>query len=95
MKLLLSVFLSLATVFAQQPSTPRVDSLQGLWQGFDGEWGHVSQQLIALAETLPADKYPYMHEITRHVIDGSHDGTHDFSFGLELILDGLDRLRAR
>ena len=59
MKLLLSVFLSLATVFAQQPSTPRVDSLQGLWQGFDGEWGHVSQQLIALAETLPADKYPW------------------------------------
>jgi AcrR family transcriptional regulator len=44
---------------------------------------------------LPADKYPYMHEITTHVIDGSHDGTHDFSFGLELILDGLDRLRAR
>ena len=44
---------------------------------------------------LPAEKYPYMHELTTHVIDGSHDGTHDFSFGLELILDGLDRLRAR
>jgi len=44
---------------------------------------------------LPADQYPYMHEITARVADGSHDGTHDFSFGLELILDGLDRLRAR
>ena len=44
---------------------------------------------------LPADTYPYMHELTRGVADGSHDGTHDFSFGLELILDGLDRLRAR
>lgn len=44
---------------------------------------------------LPADTYPYMHELSRGVADGSHDGTHDFSFGLELILDGLDRLRAR
>lgn len=43
---------------------------------------------------LPADKYPYMHELTARVADGSHDGTHDFSFGLELILDALDRLRA-
>ena len=44
---------------------------------------------------LPADKYPYMHELTVLVANGSHDGTHDFAFGLELIVDGLDRLRAR
>ncbi|MDZ7632221.1 MAG: TetR/AcrR family transcriptional regulator C-terminal domain-containing protein [Gemmatimonadaceae bacterium] len=44
---------------------------------------------------LPVEKYPYMHELTKQVISGSHDGTHDFLFGLELILDGLDRLRAR
>ena len=42
---------------------------------------------------LPADLYPYMHEMTVLVADGSHDGTHDFAFGLELILDGLQRLR--
>jgi hypothetical protein len=23
---------------------------EGIWEGFDGEWTHVSQQLIALAE---------------------------------------------
>ena len=28
-----------------------------------------------------------------HVIEGNYDGLHDFEFGLELILDGLDRLR--
>ena len=36
-----------------------VDSLEGLWQGYDGEWGHVSRQLISLAEAIPADKYKW------------------------------------
>ena len=36
-----------------------VDPLEGLWQGYDGEWGHVSRQLIALAEAIPADKYAW------------------------------------
>lgn len=31
---------------------------------------------------LPADRYPYMHELTARVADGSHDGTLDFGFGL-------------
>ncbi len=44
---------------------------------------------------LPAEQYPYMHELTERVAAGTHDGTHDFAFGLELILDGLDRLRLR
>ena len=43
---------------------------------------------------LPVSLYPYMHEMSSHVADGSLDGTLDFSFGLELILDGLERLRS-
>lgn len=39
-------------VFAQDP-------LDGLWQGYDGEWRHVSQQLIALAEATPPDKFAW------------------------------------
>jgi uncharacterized damage-inducible protein DinB len=31
----------------------------GLWAGYDGEWGHVSRQLVALAEVIPADKYSW------------------------------------
>jgi AcrR family transcriptional regulator len=42
---------------------------------------------------LPADLYPYMHEMTARVADGSHDGTLDFGFGLEVVLDGLERRR--
>jgi uncharacterized damage-inducible protein DinB len=37
----------------------RVDPLDGLWQGYEGEWRHVSNQLIALAEAIPADKYEW------------------------------------
>jgi uncharacterized damage-inducible protein DinB len=32
---------------------------EGLWEGYDGEWGHVSRQLIALAETTPAEKFAW------------------------------------
>jgi uncharacterized damage-inducible protein DinB len=56
------VFLALLLVtaaIAQRAGTPRVDSMEGLWQGFDGEWGHVSRQLLALAETIPEDKYSW------------------------------------
>ena len=36
-----------------------VDPLEGLWQGYDGEWGHVSRQLVSLAEAIPAEKYSW------------------------------------
>ena len=35
------------------------DPLDGLWQGYDGEWRHVSQQLVALAEATPAEKFAW------------------------------------
>jgi uncharacterized damage-inducible protein DinB len=35
------------------------DPLDGLWQGYDGEWRHVSNQLIALAEATPAEKFAW------------------------------------
>jgi uncharacterized damage-inducible protein DinB len=37
----------------------QTDPYEGLWQGYDGEWGHVSRQLVALAEAIPADKYTW------------------------------------
>lgn len=35
------------------------DPYEGLWQGFDGEWTHVSKQLMALAEAIPPEKYSW------------------------------------
>jgi uncharacterized damage-inducible protein DinB len=49
--LLFSVF-SAGPVLAQGPP-------EGIWQGYDGEWRHVSQQLIALAEATPEEKFAW------------------------------------
>jgi hypothetical protein len=38
---------------------PGTDPLEGLWQGYDGEWVHVSRQLVALAEAIPAEKFAW------------------------------------
>jgi uncharacterized damage-inducible protein DinB len=48
--LLLSLLLGATLMQAQN---------EGLWEGYDGEWGHVSQQLVALAEAIPASKYSW------------------------------------
>ncbi len=52
--LLLFLAFALTIVHAQTS-----DPLEGLWQGYDGEWGHVSRQLVALAEAIPAEKYAW------------------------------------
>jgi uncharacterized damage-inducible protein DinB len=48
-KLLLSIAFA-ATLFAQP---------EGIWEGYDGEWLHVSKQLIELAEAIPAEKFTW------------------------------------
>ena len=48
---LAAIALLAAGVLSAQP--------EGLWQGYDGEWGHVSRQLVALAEAIPAEKYSW------------------------------------
>jgi uncharacterized damage-inducible protein DinB len=50
--MLLLCFLSVSTLFAQKAP-------EGIWQGYDGEWKHVTSQLIALAEATPADKFAW------------------------------------
>ena len=45
---------SVHPAFAQNQKLP-----EGLWEGYDGEWLHVSQQLVALAEATPAEKFSW------------------------------------
>jgi uncharacterized damage-inducible protein DinB len=52
--LLLFLTLAMTTMQAQTP-----DPLEGVWQGYDGEWLHVSRQLVELAEAIPAEKYTW------------------------------------
>ena len=47
----------------------------GIWQGYDPEWGHVSKQLVALAEATPSEKFAWrpgpdvrsMSEVYMHI----------------------------
>lgn len=45
------LLLAASSSFAQAP--------EGIWEGYDGEWKHVSQQLIALAEATPPEKFAW------------------------------------
>jgi len=49
-KFLLALLLGAPALHAQ---------LEGLWQGYDGEWGHTSKQLIDLAQAIPAEKFAW------------------------------------
>jgi uncharacterized damage-inducible protein DinB len=50
--LLALVLLGAQPLLAQKPP-------EGIWQGYDGEWRHVSQQLVALAEATPEEKFAW------------------------------------
>ena len=52
----------------------------------------VAEQMLA---HLPADAYPHLAELTvDHVLQPGYDFGDEFEFGLELILDGLERALA-
>lgn len=42
---------------------------------------------------IPPEKSPYLNGMSQEIIAGRHDGVHHLGFGLELILDGLEKLR--
>jgi len=50
--ILILLLLTATPLFAQAPP-------EGLWQGYDGEWKHVSKQLLDLAEATPQDKFAW------------------------------------
>jgi uncharacterized damage-inducible protein DinB len=52
---------------------------EGIWQGYDGEWLHVSQQLVSLAEATPPDKFSWRpapgvrstSEVYMHIVEAN------------------------
>jgi AcrR family transcriptional regulator len=57
------------------------------------------EETAELAQTilnrLPADEYPHLTELTiGHVLQPGYDYGNEFEFGLDLILDGLERVRS-
>ena len=56
------------------------------------------EELVGLAEgflpTIPSEKFPYFVEhAEQHLLPPDPDEKSEFEFGLDLILDGLERLR--
>jgi AcrR family transcriptional regulator len=42
---------------------------------------------------IPPERFPYLNGLSQEVIAGRHDGLQELGFGLELLLEGLERLR--
>jgi hypothetical protein len=48
----------------------------------------------AFLAAIPAEKYPCLRRMTLHAMETGYDAEADFNSGLELILDGLERILA-
>jgi uncharacterized damage-inducible protein DinB len=57
-KIVRGALLLLLALFSVRPLLAQT-APEGIWEGYDGEWRHVSQQLIALAEATPEDKFAW------------------------------------
>ncbi len=44
---------------------------------------------------IPVETYPYMNGLSQEIIAGRHNGLQHFELGLDLLLDGLERVRTR
>jgi AcrR family transcriptional regulator len=53
-----------------------------------------AEMVVSFQDQFPAEEYPHLAELTRgRVMQPGYDFGDEFSFGLDLILDGLDRTR--
>ncbi len=46
----------------------------------------------AMLALVPAERYPHLHRMVSHAMQVGYDAEADFDFGLEVILDGLERI---
>jgi len=51
--------LLVSLIFLAAPRISAQTLPEGIWQGYDGEWLHVTSQLVALAEATPEDKFSW------------------------------------
>ena len=56
------------------------------------EYGEVAEEFLP---QIPEGEYPHLNALSKQVIDGKHDGIQEFCFGLDLILDSLERIHMK
>jgi AcrR family transcriptional regulator len=54
--------------------------------------GSQEEKAEAILASIPAADYPYLHRMASHAMQVGYDADADFGFGLEIILDGLERI---
>jgi len=60
---------------------------------FSADDGASTEQMAeAILAYIPAEEYPYLHRMASHAMEVGYDVEADFDFGLEIILDGLERI---
>jgi len=66
-----------------------------LWQlGHSVDAEELKDAAATFLRAFPVDEYPYLAEhVEQHLTEPSHDDEGEFEFGLDLILDGLKRMR--
>ncbi|HET7743109.1 MAG TPA: TetR/AcrR family transcriptional regulator [Gaiellaceae bacterium] len=58
------------------------------------ELGDLEELAASFLRTLPVEKYPYLAEHVReHLVEPDPEEKTEFEFGLDLILDGVERIR--
>lgn len=57
--------------------------------GADGPPEEMAEAILA---SIPAEEYPFLHRMASHAMQTGYDADADFEFGLEIILDGLERI---
>ncbi|TDB39642.1 MAG: TetR/AcrR family transcriptional regulator [Actinobacteria bacterium] len=50
------------------------------------------QRAEAMLAFIPPEEFPYLHRMASHAMRTGYDAESDFEFGLEIILDGLERM---
>lgn len=61
-------------------------------QSFPVAPGGYAEAARAYLPALPAQDYPHMRALAVLVAEGAHSGVNELAFGLDLLLDALDRL---
>ena len=61
-------------------------------------FGDTEEETVEVARTMmaqfPADEYPHLTEFSvEHILQPGYDYGDEFDFGLDLILDGLEKTR--
>jgi AcrR family transcriptional regulator len=55
------------------------------------EYARSAEQFLPM---IPPETQPHLNALSQEIIAGRHDGVHHLELGLELLLDGLEKLRS-